>query len=69
VEPVADLDALAASLRERLLTESAPDGPGDVEGRNRTLVERAAARLDAEAREAPLAAPWSRRPTSTPKTC
>jgi pilus assembly protein CpaF len=55
VEPVADLDALAASLRERLLTESAPDGPGDIEGRIRALVEREAALLDADAREALVA--------------
>jgi len=55
VEPVADLDALAASLRERLLAESARDGPGEVEGRIRALVEREAALLDAGAREALVA--------------
>ena len=55
MEPVADLDALAAALRERLLTESAADGPGDVEGRIRVLVEREAALLDAGAREALVA--------------
>jgi pilus assembly protein CpaF len=55
VEPVADLDALAAALRERLLTESAAQGPGDVEGRIRALVEREAALLDAGAREALVA--------------
>jgi pilus assembly protein CpaF len=55
VEPVADLDALAASLRERLLTESVRDWPGDVEGRIRALVEREAALLDAGAREALVA--------------
>jgi pilus assembly protein CpaF len=55
VEPAADLDALAASLRERLLSESARDGPGDVEGRIRALVEREAALLDAGAREALVA--------------
>jgi hypothetical protein len=51
VEPVADLDVLAASLRERLLSETARDGPGDVEGRIRALVEREAALLDAGARD------------------
>ena len=55
VEPVADLDALAAALRERLLTESASEGPADVEGRIRALVEREAALLDAGAREALVA--------------
>ena len=55
MEPVADLDALAAALRERLLTESAPDGSGDVEGRIRVLVEHEAALLDAGAREALVA--------------
>ena len=55
MEPVADLDALAAALRERLLTESAAEGPGDVEGRIRALVEREAALLDAGAREALVA--------------
>jgi pilus assembly protein CpaF len=55
VEPVTDLDALAASLRERLLTESVRDGPGDVEGRIRALAEREAALLDAGAREALVA--------------
>ena len=55
MKPVADLDALAAALRERLLTESAADGPGDVEGRIRVLVEREAALLDAGAREALVA--------------
>ena len=52
VEPVADLDALAAALRERLLTRVGARGPGDVEGRIRALVEREAALLDAGAREA-----------------
>ena len=51
MEPVADVDALAAVLRERLLAESARDGPGDVEGRIRALVEREAALLDAGVRE------------------
>jgi pilus assembly protein CpaF len=55
VEPVPDLDALAASLRERLLAEAARDGPGDVEARIRALVEREAALLDAGAREALVA--------------
>jgi pilus assembly protein CpaF len=55
VEPAADLDALAAALRERLLTETAADGLGDVEGRIRVLVEREAALLDAGSREALVA--------------
>jgi pilus assembly protein CpaF len=55
VEPAADLDALAAVLRERLLAEAARDGPGDVESRIRALVEREAALLDAGAREALVA--------------
>jgi pilus assembly protein CpaF len=55
VEPVADLDALAAALRDRLLTESASESPGDVEGRIRALVEREAALLDAGTREALVA--------------
>ena len=55
MEPVADLDALAAALRERLLIESAADGAGDVEGRIRALVEREAALLDVGAREALVA--------------
>ena len=55
MEPVADLDALAAALRGRLLTESAAEGPGDVEGRIRALVEREAALLDAGVREALVA--------------
>lgn len=55
MEPVADLDALAAALRDRLLTESASEGPGDVERRIRALVEREAALLDADAREALVA--------------
>ena len=43
----ADLDVLAAALRERLLIESAADlAPGDVEGRIRALVEGEAALLD-----------------------
>jgi pilus assembly protein CpaF len=52
---VTDLDALAAALRERLLTESASEGPGDVEARIRALVEREAALLDAGGREALVA--------------
>ena len=56
MEPVADLDALAAALRERLLTRvGARDEPGDVEARIRALVEREAALLDAGAREALVA--------------
>jgi pilus assembly protein CpaF len=51
VEPVGDLDALAVVLRERLLSESARDGSGDVEGRIRALVAREAALLDVGARE------------------
>jgi pilus assembly protein CpaF len=55
VEPAADLDALAAVLRERLLADAARDGPPDLEGRIRALVEREAALLDAGAREALVA--------------
>jgi pilus assembly protein CpaF len=55
VEPAADLDALAAALRERLLADAARDGPLDLEGRIRALVEREAALLDAGAREALVA--------------
>jgi pilus assembly protein CpaF len=55
VEPAADLDALAAVLRERLLAEAARDGPLELEGRIRVLVEREAALLDAGAREALVA--------------
>jgi pilus assembly protein CpaF len=55
VEPAADLDALAAVLRERLLAEAARDGPADLDGRIRALVEREAALLDAGAREALVA--------------
>jgi pilus assembly protein CpaF len=51
VDPAAGLDALAAVLRERLLADAARDGPPDVEGRIRALVEREAALLDAGARE------------------
>ena len=52
MDPVADIDALAASLRERLLSESARDRPEDVEGRIRAPVEREAALRDTGAREA-----------------
>jgi pilus assembly protein CpaF len=55
VEPAADLDALAAVLRERLLADAARDGPADLEGGIRALVEREAALLDADAREALVA--------------
>jgi len=55
VEPAADLDALAAVLRERLLTEAASEGPGDLDGRIRALVDREAALLDAGSREALVA--------------
>ncbi len=48
----ADLDALAAALRERLLAEAGRDGPGDVRERIAALVEREAALLDAGARAA-----------------
>ena len=66
VEPAADLDALAAALRERLLTESASESPGDVEGRIRALVEREAALLDAGTREALVARVAERSPISRP---
>jgi pilus assembly protein CpaF len=46
------LEQLAASLRERLLAEAAGEGGGDLEGRIRALVQREAALLDVEAREA-----------------
>src|SRR4051812_12225226 len=55
VEPAFALDQLAATLRERLLAEAAGDGPGDLEGRIRALVERQAAVLDVAAREALVA--------------
>jgi pilus assembly protein CpaF len=55
VEPAADLNALAAALRERLLADAARDGPLDLEARIRALVEREAALLDAGAREALVA--------------
>ena len=55
MDPAADLDALAAALRERLLADAARDGPADLEGRIRALVEREAALLDAGSREALVA--------------
>jgi pilus assembly protein CpaF len=56
MEPAAaDLDALAAVLRERLLAGAGDDGPLDLEGRIRALVDREAALLDAGAREALVA--------------
>jgi pilus assembly protein CpaF len=55
VEPDADLDALAAVLRERLLAEAARDGPADLQGSIRALVERDAALLDPGTREALVA--------------
>jgi pilus assembly protein CpaF len=55
VESAADLDALAAVLRERLLADAARDGPADLEGRIRALVDGEAALLDAGAREALVA--------------
>ena len=51
MEPAADLDALAAVLRERLLAEAARDGPADLQGSIRALVEREAALLDPGTRE------------------
>jgi pilus assembly protein CpaF len=55
MEPDADLDALAAVLRERLLAEAARDGPADLQGSIRALVEREAALLDPGTREALVA--------------
>jgi pilus assembly protein CpaF len=55
VEPAVALDRLADALRERLLSEAAGGGPGDLGGRIRALVEREAAVLDAGAREALVA--------------
>jgi pilus assembly protein CpaF len=55
VEPAAALEHFATALRERLLAEAGADGPGDLEGRIRALVEREAALLDVEAREALVA--------------
>jgi pilus assembly protein CpaF len=55
VEPAADIDALAAVLRERLLVEAARDGLGDLDSRIRALVDREAALLDAGSREALVA--------------
>jgi pilus assembly protein CpaF len=53
VEPVAPLDQLAVALRDRLLAEDVADG--DVEGRIRALVEREAALLDVQSRDALVA--------------
>ncbi|HEX7298170.1 MAG TPA: CpaF family protein [Solirubrobacteraceae bacterium] len=55
MEPAFALDQLAASLRDRLLAEAGSEGPGDLEGRIRALVEREAAVLDIGAREALVA--------------
>ncbi len=55
MEPAADLDALAAALRERLLAEAARDGPADLQASIRALVEREAALLDPGTREALVA--------------
>jgi pilus assembly protein CpaF len=49
------LDRLAASLRERLLTEVAADGAEAPAARMRALVDREAGLLDAEARDALVA--------------
>src|SRR4051794_36447328 len=51
VQPDADLDELAGALRERLLADAGRDGPGDLAGRIRALVEREAALLDEATRE------------------
>jgi pilus assembly protein CpaF len=53
VEQAAALDRLAGALRERLLAEAGVEG--DLDGRIRALVEREAAVLDAESREALVA--------------
>jgi pilus assembly protein CpaF len=53
--PAAALDRLALALRERLLAEAGADAGGDLEGRIRALVEREAALLDVESREALVA--------------
>jgi pilus assembly protein CpaF len=55
VKPTADLDALAAVLREKLLAEAARDGPGDLQATITALIEREAALLDAGSREALVA--------------
>jgi pilus assembly protein CpaF len=55
VESASALDRLAVALRERLLAEAGADGAGDLEGRIRALVEREAALLDVESREALVA--------------
>jgi pilus assembly protein CpaF len=55
MEPAAALDHLADTLRDRLLTEAARDGPQDPEQRIRALVDREAALLDTGAREALIA--------------
>ncbi|HEV7363236.1 MAG TPA: CpaF family protein [Solirubrobacteraceae bacterium] len=46
----AELDALAGSLRERLLRDAGEDGGGDLLARIRALVDREAAALDEDAR-------------------
>ncbi|MEA2255848.1 MAG: pilus assembly protein CpaF [Solirubrobacteraceae bacterium] len=55
MQPARALDDLAATLRERLLADAGADGPEDLEGRIRALVDREAALLDADAREALVA--------------
>jgi pilus assembly protein CpaF len=55
MQPARALDDLAATLRERLLADAGADGPQDVEARIRALVDREAALLDADAREALVA--------------
>ncbi|MGZ4270354.1 MAG: CpaF family protein [Solirubrobacteraceae bacterium] len=55
MDHAAALDVLAAGLRERLLAEAGHDGPPDMTGRIRALVDRDAALLDEDAREALVA--------------
>jgi pilus assembly protein CpaF len=55
MQPAPALDDLAATLRERLLADAGADGPQDLEARIRALVDREAALLDADAREALVA--------------
>ncbi|MEA2394691.1 MAG: pilus assembly protein CpaF [Solirubrobacteraceae bacterium] len=55
MQPAPALDDLAATLRERLLADAGTDGPQDLEARIRALVDREAALLDADTREALVA--------------
>ena len=55
MEPPAALDEIAAALRTRLLAEAGADGPEDLAGRIRALVDREAALLDEGARDALVA--------------